>query len=173
MDLLRSSPEGEILSQMEPILSHDALAKRPNDSYDFNFTSKPIVVNDLDKPARDLQRFARYLAKMVEDNLDDISYLMGQHSLLRNQVNEPIEVRIELIDDARGAVFTLNNGTWQQRRGEPRKEAVLKVHITVGPFYLHQLNQQCAANVEHAPPPNHYPSEPMAWFFCRRDKSRE
>ncbi len=166
MDLLRSSPEGDILSQMEPsILSHDALAKSPNDSpYDFKFASRPIVVNDLDKPGRDLQRFARYLAKKVEDDLDDISNLMGQHSLLRNQVNEPIEVRIELIDDARGAVFTLDNGTWQQPpRGEPHKDAVLKVYINVGPFY-----QQCAANVENAPPPNPCPSEPpTAWFSCR------
>ena len=165
MELLRSSPEGEMLSQMEPsILSHDALAKNPNESpYDFKFTSKPIVVNDLDKPGRDLQRFARYLAKKVEDDLDDISNLMGQHSLLRNQVNEPIEVRIELIDDVRGSVYTLDNGTWQQPRGELHKDAVLNVYINVGPFY-----QQCAeSNVKHAPP-NPCPSEPpTAWFSCR------
>ena len=68
-----------------------------------------------------------------------------------DNVYDNMDVHLELEDGTQRYVIELDEiGVFRMPRGEPRgKDAVLKVHVSVGPFFLDRLNQQFAANVQH------------------------
>ena len=152
------------------IPAHYASAKRPTCSpCTLKFTDRPFTARDdpydsercepwcVGKWGYALRRFANYLARKVQDDTCHIQALMERSGLyFADHQYDNMDVHVELEDGTQRYVIQLDEiGVFRMPRGEPRgKDAVLKVHVSVGPFFLDRLNQQFAATLAYVDLPN-------------------